>query len=235
MNESNQEILKKFQKRIGYSFKNPALLLQALTHSSRANEMQAARYGDNERMEFLGDAVLEVNSSDFIYRNHPEMSEGEMSRYRASIVCEPTLAACARDIGLDACILLGKGEEMTGGRQRDSIVSDAFEAVIGALYLDGGMEPARTFIDLYVLNDLENKTLFYDSKTRLQEVVQAVGKEVTYEEIGEEGPDNDKTFFMKAEVPGLLTETGAGHTKKKAEQMAAYKALVALKARGMIG
>ena len=234
MNESNQEILKKFQERIGYWFKNPRLLLQALTHSSRANEMQTGRYGDNERMEFLGDAVLEVNSSDFIYRNHPEMSEGEMSRYRASIVCEPTLAACARDIGLDACILLGKGEEMTGGRQRDSIVSDAFEAVIGALYLDGGMEPAKAFIDSYVLNDLENKTLFYDSKTRLQEVVQAVGKEVTYEEIGEEGPDNDKTFFMKVEVPGLIEQTGSGHTKKKAEQMAAYKALVALKSRGMV-
>ena len=234
MNESNQEILKKFQERIGYWFKNPRLLLQALTHSSRANEMQTGRYGDNERMEFLGDAVLEVNSSDFIYRNHPEMSEGEMSRYRASIVCEPTLAACARDIGLDACILLGKGEEMTGGRQRDSIVSDAFEAVIGALYLDGGMEPAKTFIDSYVLNDLENKTLFYDSKTRLQEVVQAVGKEVTYEEIGEEGPDNDKTFFMKVEAPGLIEQAGSGHTKKKAEQMAAYKALVALKARGMV-
>ena len=234
MNGKEQENLKKFEKRIGYKFKDPQLLLQALTHSSRANEMLTGCRGDNERMEFLGDAVLEVNASDFIYRNHPEMSEGEMSRYRASIVCEPTLAACARDIDLDVCILLGKGEEMTGGRQRDSIVSDAFEAVIGALYLDGGMEPAKKFIDSFVLNDLENKTLFYDSKTRLQEVVQAVGKEVTYEEIGEEGPDNDKTFFMRATVPGMLTETGMGHTKKKAEQMAAYKALVTLKSRGMI-
>ncbi|MGI5988877.1 MAG: ribonuclease III [Lachnospiraceae bacterium] len=234
MNGKERDNLKRFEKRIGYTFKNPQLLLQALTHSSRANEVQTGCVGDNERMEFLGDAVLEVNSSDFIYRNHPEMSEGEMSRYRASIVCEPTLAACARDIDLDACILLGKGEEMTGGRQRDSIVSDAFEAVIGALYLDGGMEPAKKFIDSFVLNDLDNKTLFYDSKTRLQEVVQAVGKEVTYEEIGEEGPDNDKTFYMRASVPGMLTETGTGHTKKKAEQMAAYKALIVLKSRGMI-
>ena len=234
MNEKEQERIKEFQKRIGYTFRKPELLKQALTHSSRANEMQSGQYGDNERMEFLGDAVLEVNSSDFIYRNHPEMNEGQMSRYRASIVCEPTLAACARDIDLDNCILLGKGEELTGGRQRDSIVSDAFEAVIGAMYLDGGMEPAKKFIDSFVLNDLDNKTLFYDSKTRLQEVVQAVGKEVTYEEIGEEGPDNDKTFFMKVVVPDMLMETGTGHTKKKAEQMAAYKALVKLKARGMI-
>lgn len=231
MNEAN-ESLEKCQEHIGYRFKEPKLLLQALTHSSRANEMLTGRYGDNERMEFLGDAVLEVCSSEYIYRAHPEMDEGQMSRYRASIVCEPTLAACARDIELDSCILLGHGEELSGGRQRDSIVSDAFEAVIGAMFLDGGMEPAKRFIHSFVLNDLDNKTLFYDSKTRLQEAVQALGKEVTYTEVDEEGPANDKTFFMKAVVPGVFSETGSGHTKKKAEQMAAYKALVTLRSKG---
>ncbi|MGN0480093.1 MAG: ribonuclease III, partial [Lachnospiraceae bacterium] len=137
-----------FQKKIRYSFQDLTYLQLALTHSSYANELTIARKkaGYNERIEFLGDAVLELVSSDYIYKNNAAMSEGDMTKLRASIVCEPTLAACARQIGLDDYILLGKGEEATGGRKRDSIVSDAMEALIGAIYLDGGFEPAQAFI-----------------------------------------------------------------------------------------
>ena len=181
---------------IGYDFKDISLLEVALTHSSYANEQKKVNCCDNERMEFLGDAVLELSSSDYIYKNHSEMAEGKMTRLRASIVCEPTLALCARAIKLDTFIRLGKGEEFTGGRSRDSIVSDACEAVIGAIYLDGGFANAKEFIHKYILTDIEHKQLFYDSKTILQEVVQAAHKEVVYEIIGESGPEHDKTLLQ---------------------------------------
>ena len=160
---------------IGYDFKDISLLEVALTHSSYANEQKKVNCCDNERMEFLGDAVLELSSSDYIYKNHSEMAEGKMTRLRASIVCEPTLALCARAIKLDKFIRLGKGEELTGGRSRDSIVSDACEAVIGAIYLDGGFANAKEFVNKFILNDLDNKKLFFDSKTILQEVIQGLG------------------------------------------------------------
>ena len=139
-----------WQKTIGYQYQNIDLLKNALTHSSYANEKKTGSYKDNERLEFLGDAVLEVSSSDYIYKNHPEMNEGRMTRLRASLVCEPTLAMCAREIELDQFIMLGKGEELTGGRSRDSIVSDAFEAVIGSIYLDGGFANAKDFVNRFV-------------------------------------------------------------------------------------
>ena len=139
---------------IGYDFKDISLLEVALTHSSYANEQKKGTSHDNERMEFLGDAVLELSSSDYIYKNHAEMAEGKMTRLRASIVCEPTLALCARAIKLDTFIRLGKGEELTGGRSRDSIVSDACEAVIGAIYLDGGFANAKEFVNKFILNDV---------------------------------------------------------------------------------
>ena len=183
-------------------------------------------------MEFLGDAVLELSSSDYIYSNHPDMAEGKMTRLRASIVCEPTLALCARAIKLDTFIRLGKGEELTGGRNRDSIVSDACEAVIGAIYLDGGFANAKEFVNKFILNDLDNKKLFYDSKTILQEVVQGLGKEVEYEFIGEEGPEHNKKFAVAAVVDGLFNIKGTGHTKKSASQNAAYAALIELKNKG---
>ena len=170
-----------FMQTIGYDFKDISLLEVALTHSSYANEQKKGMCVDNERMEFLGDAVLELSSSDYIYKNHSEMAEGKMTRLRASIVCEPTLALCARAIKLDTFIRLGKGEELTGGRSRDSIVSDACEAVIGAIYLDGGFANAKEFVNKFILNDLDNKKLFFDSKTILQEVIQGLGKEVDYE------------------------------------------------------
>ena len=173
--------LSELMDKINYQFKDINLLKNALTHSSYANEKTIKKYKDNERLEFLGDAVLELTSSDYIYKNYSNMNEGQMTRLRASIVCEPTLAICARAIGIDNFIMLGKGEELTGGRKRDSIVSDACEAVIGAIYLDGGFANAKEFVKSFILNDLESKQLFYDSKTILQEVVQAAHKEVVYQ------------------------------------------------------
>ena len=221
-----------FQKIIQYQFNNIRLLKNALTHSSYANEKKTGNYKDNERLEFLGDAVLELTSSEFIYTGNPDMNEGKMTRLRASIVCEPTLAMCARQIHLQEYIMLGKGEDLTGGRTRDSIISDALEALIGAIYLDGGFANAKEFIHRFVLNDLENKQLFYDSKTILQEVVQAHGLEVEYELTGEEGPEHDKKFHVIAKAGDLFVVKGTGHTKKAAQQQAAYNALLHLKKNG---
>ena len=161
------------------------------------------------------------------------MNEGQMTKLRASIVCEPTLALCARQISLDKFIMLGKGEELTGGRGRDSIVSDAMEAVIGALYLDGGIANAKEFISRFILNDLDNKQLFYDSKTILQEIVQSRGLEINYEVDDGQGPEHDKTFIAKANIAGLVSAIGKGHTKKSATQHAAYEALMLLKEKGI--
>lgn len=221
-----------FQKIIQYQFNNIGLLKNALTHSSYANEKKTGNYKDNERLEFLGDAVLELTSSEFIYTGNPDMNEGKMTRLRASIVCELTLAMCARQIHLQEYIMLGKGEDLTGGRTRDSIISDALEALIGAIYLDGGFANAKEFIHRFVLNDLENKQLFYDSKTILQEVVQAHGLEVEYELTGEEGPEHDKKFHVIAKAGDLFVVKGTGHTKKAAQQQAAYNALLHLKKNG---
>ena len=221
-----------FQKIIQYQFNNIGLLKNALTHSSYANEKKTGNYKDNERLEFLGDAVLELTSSEFIYTGNPDMNEGKMTRLRASIVCEPTLAMCARQIHLQEYIMLGTGEDLTGGRTRDSIISDALEALIGAIYLDGGFANAKEFIHRFVLNDLENKQLFYDSKTILQEVVQAHGLEVEYELTGEEGPEHDKKFHVIAKAGDLFVVKGTGHTKKAAQQQAAYNALLHLKKNG---
>lgn len=224
--------LDEFQNRIGYQFNDINMLKNALTHSSYANEIKLKKVSNNERLEFLGDAVLELTSSDYIYRNN-QMSEGEMSRLRASIVCEPTLAMCARSFGLEKYIMLGKGEELTGGRERDSIISDACEALIGSIYIDGGFANAKEFIEKFILNDLENKKLFYDSKTILQEVVQARGLDVEYEQISEVGPEHDKTFVVSAKCSDLFHVQASGHTKKAAQQKAAYEALLLLKKKNI--
>ena len=163
---------REFEERIGYQFQDKKLLAQALTHSSYANECHTGRLSDNERLEFLGDAVLELVSSEFLFKSFPEETEGEMTRLRASMVCEQTLSFCTRGLDLGRYLRLGKGEEQTGGRKRASVLSDALEAVIGAIYLDGGFANAKEFILKYILNDLEHKKLFFDSKTILQEVVQ---------------------------------------------------------------
>ena len=219
-----------FQEVIGYHFQTTGLLSQALTHSSYANEKHMKKGSDNERLEFLGDAVLEIVSSEFLYLNYPKLPEGDLTKMRASLVCEPTLAFCTRQLNLGDYLLLGKGEDMTGGRKRKSILSDALEAVIGAIYLDGGFASAKEFILKFILTDIEHKQLFYDSKTILQEVVQASYKEeLCYRLVGEEGPDHDKHFMVEAWIGEMLIGKGEGHTKKAAEQEAAYQALLKLK------
>lgn len=222
-----------FQNVINYHFNDLNLLKNALTHSSYANEKKINKCKDNERLEFLGDAVLELTSSDYIYKNHEEMHEGNMTKLRASIVCEPTLAMCAREIGLDKYIMLGKGEELTGGRTRDSIISDALEAVIGSIYLDGGFANAKEFVSSFVLNDLDNKKLFFDSKTILQEVVQSMGKDAKYISIGERGPEHNKVFMERLHIDDDFDVDASGHTKKAAQQHAAYKALLRFKDMGI--
>ncbi len=223
--------IKELEKKTGHTFRDPELLRQALCHSSYANEHRLQQLHDNERLEFLGDAVLEIISSDHIFHNYPEMPEGQMTRLRASIVCEPTLAMCAREFGLPEYLLLGRGEEHTGGRMRDSIVSDALEALIGAIYLDGGLADAKEFVETYILTDIEHKKLFYDSKTILQEIVQRDfrEKEIRYVLTGEEGPDHAKRFKVQVMIGNHAAGQGQGSTKKAAEQEAAYRTLIGLK------
>ena len=211
---------------IGYTFRNKKLLKQALTHSSYANEKKLGKLGCNERLEFLGDAVLELVSSDVLYAKFPQIPEGELTKKRASLVCEPSLAYCARQFDLPKYLLLGRGEDMTGGRMRDSIVSDATEALLGAIYLDGGFEKAREFVLKFILNDMEHKQLFYDSKTILQELVQEKGRQtVEYVLTKETGPDHNKQFSVDVLINGTPAGSGTGHTKKAAEQAAAYQAI----------
>ena len=218
------------EQKIGYQFRNRQLLVKALTHSSYANEKKLGKLGCNERLEFLGDAVLELISSDFLYHRFPQIPEGELTKKRASMVCEPSLAFCAREFGLPEYLLLGKGEDMTGGRNRDSIVSDATEALLGAIYLDGGFASAKEFVLSFILNDIEHKQLFFDSKTILQEIVQEKGnQQIEYRLIKEEGPDHNKSFTVEAIVNGDKKGEGTGHTKKAAEQAAAYEAIRTMK------
>lgn len=224
--------LERLQEVIKYRFNDYGLLKHALTHSSYSNELKIKNDGSNERLEFLGDAVLELISSEYLFNEHKNLNEGELTKLRASMVCEPSLAFCAREIRLDEYIMLGKGEEGTGGRSRDSIISDALEAVIGAIYLDGGFTAAKDFILNYVLNDLDSKKLFYDSKSILQEMLQAQNIMPKYRITKESGPEHCKIF--EAEVFAENNEDrilgcGSGHNKKSAEQKAAYNAIVRLK------
>ena len=225
--------LEELENKLGYHFHDRRLLEHALCHSSYANERHWDRLQNNERLEFLGDAVLELATSEFLYQNYPTMPEGEATRTRASIVCEQTLALCARDLGLGEWLRLGKGEELTGGRDRDSITSDAMEALLGAIYLDGGFANAKEFVHHFILNDIEHKKLFYDSKTILQEQIQSETEEpIHYELVKEEGPDHNKRFTVNVVVGEKVLGSGSGRTKKAAEQEAAYRALLARKVRG---
>ena len=222
-------------ERIGYQFRDISLLKRALTHSSFMNEQKINKAGDYERTEFLGDAVLELVSSEFLFREHPEVPEGELTKMRAALVCEPSLALCARDLELGRFIRLGKGEENTGGRERDSILSDVMEAVTGAIYLDGGMEAARDFINQFILTDLEDKQLFYDSKSNLQELMQgSVKQDFRYELLEESGPEHNKLFRVLVRTEDEVLGRGEGRTKKAAEQQAAYQALLLLRERGYV-
>jgi len=214
------------ETKIGYVFHDQTLLKLALTHSSFSNELKLNRTENYERLEFLGDAVLELSVSEYLYEHNPTMQEGSMTKLRASLVCEPTLAFCAKEaLGLGEYLLLGKGEEMTGGRDRDSIISDVFEAIIGAIYLDGGFEPARKFVNRFVLTDMEKKIEFTDSKTILQELVQEKGDLLHYELLEERGPAHDREYLVRALINGEERSRGCGRTKKSAEQSAAYEIL----------
>ena len=227
---ANHTLLKELQQKIDYQFKDENLLFTAVTHSSYANEHKLHKIHHNERLEFLGDAVLEIVSSDFLFKNFPDMAEGQMSKKRASLVCAPPLAYCARQIGLGKYLMLGKGEDMGGGRNRDSILSDALEAVIGSIYLDGGLNKASKFIMTHVLNDIEHKAMFQDSKTILQEILQKNHRDpITYEVVDMKGPEHNRMFVMQVKLGDAVIGQGSGRTKQAAGQEAAYHAILALK------
>lgn len=219
------------EENIGYHFSDSCLLLQALTHSSYANEMRMNKENNNERLEFLGDAVLELVTSEYLYREYKDFAEGDLTKLRASIVCEQTLSSCARDLNIGQFLLLGKGEDASGGRIRESILSDALEAVIGAIFLDGGFTNAKEFIYDYVLLNIKNKELFFDSKTILQEIIQNDNNnlKIRYKLLSENGPDHNKTFTIAVYVGNDQVGCGSGRTKKAAEQEAASEAIQKLK------
>lgn len=223
-------MIRDLETAIGYRFKNITLLQNALAHSSYANERWHDSLKSNERLEFLGDSILGMVVAEYLYRNFPDRPEGELTRMRADMVCETSLAAVADKIGLGAHLLLGHGEERFGGRQRASILADAVESVIAACFLDGGMEAARDFVSKYILTEVPVKQMHNaDYKTALQELVQQKKDQVlTYELIGESGPDHDKQFRVQVLLNGAPIGEGAGRSKKRAEQDAAHNALTAL-------
>ena len=215
------------EEKLGYTFQNTALLENALTHSSCANESRG-KLQSNERLEFLGDSILGMVVADHLYRNHPDLPEGELTRVRATLVCEKSLCDLARAIHLGDYLRLGRGEDLSGGRDRPSILADAFEAVIAAIYLDGGMEAASAFILRNMSSLLSNRTYtpFVDYKTRLQEIVQQNPEDqLEYRLAGEEGPDHAKIFTVQVILDNNVFSTGRGRSKKAAEQDAAKEAL----------
>lgn len=231
-----EEQLHALQERIGYRFRDGALLWQAMTHSSFANEMQIGKRPDYERLEFLGDAVLELSTSVFLYTTFPDGREGTMTRLRASLVCEEALHRKSAAFDVASCILLGKGEERTGGREKPSIIADVTEALIGAIYLDGGFAAADAFIRRFLLDDVvsdaEDSQPVIDYKTRLQELLQARGAEtIVYREAGMTGPEHAPTFFSAVYSNDKKLGEGSGRTKKAAEQQAACAALQTMSER----
>lgn len=219
--------IEEFEKKIGYGFKDKNLLIRALTHSSYANERKHP-FESNERLEFLGDSVLSIVVSEYLFKHLTNVAEGDLTKLRASLVCEKSLHVFAEQINLGEQLMLGKGEENTGGRERPSILADAFEAVIAAIYLDGGMEAARDHILRFMPKDIEHgiKPIFSDFKTVLQEVVQKNPEEkVEYVLIGEEGPDHNKRFVVEVMLNSQVIGKGKGRSKKEAEQLAAKEAL----------
>ncbi|MBR5344090.1 MAG: ribonuclease III [Oscillospiraceae bacterium] len=224
--------MRNLEEKLGYSFKNLSLLETALTHSSYANEKHAPGVESYERLEFLGDSILGLVTADFLYQHEPRLPEGRMTRLRAELVCEASLYQVALSLGLGDCMRLGRGEEHSGGRERPSILADMVEAIIAAMYLDGGLDAARRFILGQVLNEVQigeaHQTVDY--KTELQELVQQKpGRVISYEMTGESGPDHDKRFYFRVSVDGRAVGEGEGRTKKEAEQMAASRALEALR------
>ena len=220
-------MIKDLENAIGYRFKNITLLQNALAHSSYANERWHDSLKSNERLEFLGDSILGMVVAEYLYRHFPDRPEGDLTRMRADMVCERSLAQIAERIGLGEHLLLGNGEEAGGGRARDSILADAVESVLAACFLDGGMEPARNFINTFVLTDVPVRKLRNaDYKTALQELVQQKKNQVlSYALVEESGPDHDKHFVVQVSLNGAVVGTGEGRSKKKAEQAAAHDAI----------
>lgn len=219
--------MKGLEAAIGYTFRDPSLLQEALTHSSYANE-QKGRQPYNERLEFLGDAVLSIVVSDYIYEHCPDMPEGGLTKLRAYLVCEKSLFGFAQQIELGSYIRLSNGERKNGGASRPSIVSDAFEALIAAIYLDGGMEPARRHILRFIVPEIENRhsATFSDYKTALQEIIQKnPGERLEYILVGSSGPDHNKHFKVEVHLNSNVIGRGGGRSKKEAEQQAAREAL----------
>ena len=220
-------MIKDLETALGYRFRNVTLLQNALTHSSYANERWHNSLRSNERLEFLGDSILGMVVADHLYRNFPDRPEGELTRMRADMVCETSLAAVANKLGLGTHLLLGHGEEQGGGRTRPSILADAVESVIAAAYLDGGFEPAANIIRQFILVDVPVTRLHNrDYKTALQELVQQKKNQVlSYALVGESGPDHDKSFRVEVSLNGKVVGTGNGSSKKRAEQDAARAAV----------
>lgn len=225
--------MKKLENKIGYAFRDPKLLELALTHSSYSNERGRGRLGCNERLEFLGDSILGYFTAEYLFRTYPEKPEGEMTKIRAELVCEQSLARVAEKLGLGEYLRLGRGEELGGGRARPSITADAVEAVLAAIYLDGGAEAAKRFVYGFVLSEAAKTARegSHDYKTLLQEQVQKGGGESpAYRMVGESGPDHNKIFTAEVLICGEVMGIGSGRTKKESEQNAARNALEKIKA-----
>ena len=217
--------MKTLEEKLGYVFQDSSLLEHALTHSSYANESRG-RCTSNERLEFLGDSVLGMVVADYLYRTYPDLPEGELTRTRAALVCEESLVEVAKELDLGRCLRLGKGEEHGGGRERPSIQADAVEAVLAAVYLDGGIGSARKIVQRYILSRSQQVNAPRDYKTALQELVQRQpGSEISYELVSESGPDHCRVFVMEVSVNGQVAGRGEGRSKKAAEQMAAKTAI----------
>lgn len=226
-NLGRSDVVEKLEPIIKYRFNDKTLLLHAVTHSSYANENK--NFKSNERLEFLGDTVLDIVISEYLFRKYPDLPEGELSKMRAAIVCEQTICNCALALNLGECLLLGKGEEQNGGRHKVSLISDMFEAIVGAIYIDGGLNSAQDFLLRTLKNYLDNNDnicLFFDYKTSLQEILQKQGTvKIEYETDNEYGPEHDKTFEASIRVDGHIIGKGKGKTKKEAEQDAARNAI----------
>ncbi len=227
INKKICDTIDKFENIIDYKFENREYILEALTHSSYSNENKD--YNFNERLEFLGDSVLSIVVSEYLFKKETNLPEGELTKLRANIVCEESLSDAANEINLGEHMLLGKGEEATGGRKRISIIADAFEAVIAAIYLDGGIESARKFVLNYmedIICDSRKGKIFRDYKTHLQEVLQGKGENnIWYKLVEEKGPDHNKSFVMQVGTNEVVLGLGEGKSKKEAEQLAAKVAL----------
>lgn len=220
--------LKELQKKLGIFFNDQLILRQAFTHTSYVNEHRTSGAKDNERLEFLGDAVLELTVSEFLYESFPDQSEGVMTKQRASIVCEPSLVGFAEKLQFGSYVLLGKGEELTGGRTRPALLADVFESFIGALYLDQGLEGVKLFLRDHLFPEIstEGKPQIIDYKTQLQEYTQQNGTgALEYRIVDERGPAHDKHFSSEVWMDGRVLGSGSGKSKKEAEQQAAAQAL----------